>query len=70
LLNASSQISMSARETIIMVAPDLLIIVWNVYIRKSLECRSLKGSVVRLTALVLVFGDQGPYVGRMHMRRC
>ena len=28
------------------------------------------GSVVRLTAMVLVYGDQGPYVGRMHMCRC
>jgi len=37
LLNASSQISMGAGESIIMVAPDLLIMVWNVYIRRSFE---------------------------------
>jgi hypothetical protein len=61
---------MGAGESIIMVAPDLLIIVSNVYIRKSLQCMSLQGSVVCLTALVLVFGDQGPYIGRMQMRRC
>jgi len=61
---------MGAGESIIMVTPDWLIIVWNVYIRKSIECMSLKGSVFRSTALVLVFGDQGPHIGRMHMRRC
>jgi hypothetical protein len=27
------------------------------------------GLVVRLTAMVLVFGDQGPYVSRMHVCR-
>jgi hypothetical protein len=47
-----------------------LIIVWNIYIRKSFECMSSKGPVVCMTAMVLLFGDQGPYVGRMHMCRC
>jgi hypothetical protein len=28
------------------------------------------GPVIRLTAMVLVFGDQGLYVRRMHMRMC
>jgi len=60
---------MGAGESITIIGQDLLIIVMNVYILKRLYCMSIKGCVVRLPALVIVFGDRGPYSSMMHMHR-
>ncbi|KAF8538655.1 hypothetical protein BDD12DRAFT_926793, partial [Trichophaea hybrida] len=47
----------------------VLVFIWSMCIRKCLECMSSNRSVIRLTVMVLVFGNPRPYGGRVYMRR-